>query len=446
MMKRLFLSLLLVSGFLSCLLLVSCEKKMTTSNINQQQQKQQQQQQKQQQQQQKQQQQQQNQQYVFFKSKPFLQWVQDQPQYFQEIAVTGKPYQKKALLMHYYVAARHKGVYEVPHGDSEAVEAREAGMKAFTEEKNYDAAYYFFAGLAVSGRAIPNDYRLVAKVLKALGEPDRAFLWEIKAAEEGFAEAQIVVGFSYLTGDRMVEENHISAFRYLFASAEQGNPTGQFLLAMLYSQSDNARPVEKEIYYYSMLSALQGDVSGQVFYSTCYEVGLFVPKNYYKAYKWACIAKANGGEGLSPQAILRLEPYLTKQELSKAQQEAAQYIEKQRRRSFDKGHLVIMYQPNSLTAYVSYTTIPIRKYKEIISEIHGEKQYEVFAFVETNRIRRLYFDTKRALSKFQTGPATYEVDKSTLKQRLESEISSTERVIIAKNEKKKLKKIHAQNS
>jgi len=362
----------------------------------------------------------------FLKSKQFWQWAQGQPQYFQEIAVSGKPHQKKAILKHYHSVTTHEGIYEVPHeAGLKILGIWSAGMEAYLEKKDYAEAYYYFGGLAVWDK-FPKYYTLASMALSELGETDRAFLWEIKAADKGLSESQCYVGLSYLNGDRMVEQNYKLAFKYLFASAEQGYPIAQCFLGMLY-WCDNGRSTAKKMYYYSMLSALQGNAAGQVAYSACYEDGIFVSKNYSKAYKWACIAQANGDK-LAGQATQRLESHLTKQDISKAQQEAAQHIKKQRSRPLNKAYIVAMYQPYSDIAHVSYTTIPTKKYANIMSVIHDKNQYEVFAFVETNRTERLYRDIKTVLSKFKTGPATYKVDKPTLKQRLENVLNKTEQL------------------
>jgi hypothetical protein len=363
---------------------------------------------------------------IFLKSKQFQQWVQGQPHFFQQIAVSGKPHQKKALVSHYHLVTTHEGIYEVPKDAGlKILGIWSAGMEAFVKKKDYAEAFYFFGGLAVWDKAIPKYFELASMALIGLGETDRAFLWDIKAAEKGLADSQLSVGVSYLNGDRMAEKNHELAFKYLFASAEQGDPMAQHYLSLLY-WNDKDRFSPKKIYYYSMVSALQGDSGGQASYSACYEDGIFIPKNYYEAYKWAVIAQANG-EKIAGNATQRLELKLTKHEISKAQQEAAQYIEMQRERPFDKANIVTLYQPYSDIAHVSYTTIPMKKYAQIMSVLHDKSHYEIFAIVDTNRTERLYSDIKTVLSKYKIGPATFKVDKSTLQQRLNNILSKSEK-------------------
>lgn len=363
----------------------------------------------------------------------FDKWIKDQPQYFQKIAKSGLYYKKKALLEHYRVVTKHEGVYSVPQNPGlKLMGIWGTGMKAFVTEKDYEKAFYFLGGLAAWGSRSdwPLYFSDASMALSALKKNDRAFLWEMKAAEKGIAEAQGYIGMSYLLGGRMVDKNEDMAFKYLLFSAEQGNTFGQASLSQYYAVKMNKEHNEK-IFYYSLLSALQGDSKGQKLHSLCHEHGVFTPKNYYKAYKWACIAKANGNSDVDKN-IKNIEKVLTKQDISKAQLEAENYIQEFRKNGADKKRIVILFQPLLNTYHVSCTSIPPLQYAEIMSAIHASKSfsYKPYMLVESDS-SKLYYYIKQVLKDFEVGPVKYKVEEKVLKDKLKHLLAREKTIVFS---------------
>ncbi|GAB6096424.1 hypothetical protein JCM14469_26770 [Desulfatiferula olefinivorans] len=356
----------------------------------------------------------------------FHKWLQDQPEYFKTVATSGRPHQKKALYEHYKTVVMREGVCDIPYDFLfKDIGIWSAGMQALNEKKNREA-FYYFGGLAAWGR-IPLYYDLASLALDNLGLNDRAFLWDIKSAEEGFPNSQYYVGAAYFYGGRMVEKNYNFAFKYLFDSAEQGYPQAQQLIGLIY-YFDRNRHSPKKIFYYSMLSALQGNPEGQSLYAACYGEGIFTPKSYYNAYKWYCIAKANGAQNIK-EVINAVERMLSNQETSEAQEEASRYIKIHREKNFGQGFVVAMHKSFSESIHISYTLINPDQYLEIMNAIHDDISYELVATVKTDRVERLYRDIKDYLYEFKTDPAIYNIDNEKLKQVLEKSLDSSEKVI-----------------
>ena len=80
-----------------------------------------------------------------------------------------------------------------------------------------------------------------------------------KAAEQGLAEAQNVLGVMYARGKGVAQDDKQAAAWYRKA-AEQGDANAQGLLGVLYSQGRGVAQDYKLAYVWSSVSAANGDV------------------------------------------------------------------------------------------------------------------------------------------------------------------------------------------
>ena len=115
-----------------------------------------------------------------------------------------------------------------------------------------------------------------------------------KAAEQGLAEAQLVLGLAYTEGEG-VPQNDKEAVKWVRKAAEQGLAEAQLVLGRFYAEGEN------------------------------------VPKHDQKAYMWFLLAKANEGLGflelesnIVKGEVNKLESRLSRAEIAAAQEEAAQ--------------------------------------------------------------------------------------------------------------------------
>jgi TPR repeat protein len=95
----------------------------------------------------------------------------------------------------------------------------------------FNLGRYYDRGQSQSGRFVPGG----ATVWTTVGipsNPDEALKWYRKAAENGHAQAQYLMGKSYHSG-KEVPEDHVQAVKWWRKAAEQGHPESQFNLGVM---------------------------------------------------------------------------------------------------------------------------------------------------------------------------------------------------------------------
>jgi len=108
-----------------------------------------------------------------------------------------------------------------------------------------------------------------------------ALVWYMKSAEQGNAEAQLILGNMYHDGTG-TEQNSSEALVWYMKSAEQGNAEAQFCLANLYYDSENYN----QAVVWCQKSAGQGNAKAQLLLGNMYKYGKGVQQNYAEAFKW----------------------------------------------------------------------------------------------------------------------------------------------------------------
>lgn len=99
------------------------------------------------------------------------------------------------------------------------------------------------AALAEAPHDPPTLFRL-ARIYLQQKNFDRALPLLLEASEAGYAPAQAAYGTAYMRGD-MGQPDHLLAFRWLTAAAEQGNPVGKANLGVMYA-GDHSIPANPE--------------------------------------------------------------------------------------------------------------------------------------------------------------------------------------------------------
>ena len=134
------------------------------------------------------------------------------------------------------------------------------------------------------------DYRFGNGVAQDYAE---AVKWYRKAAAQGHAKAQYMLGFMYEHG-RGVDKDEGEATNWYCKSAEsyrkaadRGEAKAQFSLSNCYLLGSGVSQNDAEAVHWCRKAAEQGDAAAQEFLGRNYNFGLFgVPRDYAEAVKW----------------------------------------------------------------------------------------------------------------------------------------------------------------
>ncbi len=184
------------------------------------------------------------------------------------------------------------------------------GLEA-AKKGDYPTALREWTPLAEQG--VPQDYA-------------QGVQWYRKAAEQGYANAQLNLGLSYDKGQG-VQQNDAKAFAWYRKAAEQGVAQAQYNLGLMYYNGEGVPQNDALAFKWTRKAAEQGYAQAQNNLGVMYGDGQGVPhQNNKQAYAWFSVASANGyGNANKPRDIVaeRLSPA----DLSAAQALAAQYFE-----------------------------------------------------------------------------------------------------------------------
>jgi TPR repeat protein len=185
------------------------------------------------------------------------------------------------------------------------------------------------------GRGVPQDYAEAAK-------------WWRQAAEQGNAKAQVGLGDRY--GREMcrvmaeipastkesihrclieqgVPQDYVEAVKWYRKAAEQGDANGQVMLGLMYDlgRGVSLNPAEAVKWY--TMAAEQGDGAGQANLGLAYLNGTGVPKDYVLAYMWFDLAAAQESYSDSADAQNRddLAKLMTADQIAEAQSLAREW-------------------------------------------------------------------------------------------------------------------------
>ena len=154
----------------------------------------------------------------------------------------------------------------------------------------------------------------------------------IKAAEQGDAKAQFLLGTMYDDG-KGVPQDYKQAVVWYRKAAEQGSPSGQILLGTMYDDGKGVPQNYKEAVTWYRKAAEQGDDVAQEQLGNMYHDGKGVLQDDVNAYAWASLAAAQGNvEAVKGRD--EIASYLTPDQRNKAQVLAAELqakIDKQKK-------------------------------------------------------------------------------------------------------------------
>jgi TPR repeat protein len=116
---------------------------------------------------------------------------------------------------------------------------------------------------------------------------EQSLAWLLKAAEQGHANAQWVLGTHYYYGTAGLKQDYQEAARWLRKAAEQGIDDAQYHLAVMHNEGQGVPQDYKESVYWLRKAAAQGNASAQHGLGLMYvDGGKGVPQDYQEAAAW----------------------------------------------------------------------------------------------------------------------------------------------------------------
>ena len=147
-------------------------------------------------------------------------------------------------------------------------------------------------------------------------------------AEQGYAEAQVQLGFMYARGDG-VPEDDAEALRWYRLAAEQGYANAQVTLGYVYARGEGVPEDDSEALRWYRLAAEQGDMTAQLRLGFMYatgEAGDGGPEDDVLAYMWANLAAAQGSSA-APNVKNIIEERMTREQIAEAQRLSREWLE-----------------------------------------------------------------------------------------------------------------------
>jgi TPR repeat protein len=154
-------------------------------------------------------------------------------------------------------------------------------------------------------------------------DSSEAIKWYRKAADQGCAAAQAVLGAIYSSQVRGAPQNYAEAFKWDLMAAKQGNASSQFYLAQEYEDGEGVTQNFVEAAKWYRKASDQGYGPAQLFLSRMYYNGNGVERDLVLAYFWAKLATQQGV--MQPDKLNMLATEMTQQQVNEAQQSAAQW-------------------------------------------------------------------------------------------------------------------------
>ena len=121
-------------------------------------------------------------------------------------------------------------------------------------------------------------------------DPEEAVKWFRKAAEQGYAPAQSILGACYQRGDGVMKDP-VKAVKWYKKSAEQGNAEAQYNLGLCYYNGEGVVKDPVEGIKWLRKSAERGLDYAQFNLGVCYYGGEVVLRNPVEAYAYFNLAR-----------------------------------------------------------------------------------------------------------------------------------------------------------
>ncbi|HUX78192.1 MAG TPA: tetratricopeptide repeat protein, partial [Alphaproteobacteria bacterium] len=119
--------------------------------------------------------------------------------------------------------------------------------------------------------------------------------WLLKAARQGYAEAQYELGVYYYKGEEVPQDKK-EGIKWFQKAADQGIAEAQFNLGCAYNNGDGVPQNKREAVKWFQKAAEQGGADAQFNLGCYYDIGDGVPQDKREAEKWYRMAAEQGHE------------------------------------------------------------------------------------------------------------------------------------------------------
>ena len=197
-------------------------------------------------------------------------------------------------------------------------------------------------------------------------EYDAALKESMALAEEGNADAQVLVGKMYMMGQGIPHRDRDLATKWFKAAAEQGNADGQFFTGSMCLKQDPTQGIK-----WLRLAADQGMQDAQYLLGKTYLGGILdVPRDLVQAAMWLRLA-AKGNMAFYQSGLQTAEAQMTADQRTKAKALADQWSAKRSSASVEAP----VFSSGQITAAPTTTAAPIAG-AEPIATVDGQPIYE----------------------------------------------------------------------
>ena len=166
------------------------------------------------------------------------------------------------------------------------------------------------------GQGVPQDYA-------------QAAAWYRKAAEQGNSDAQTNLGILYFNGQGVPQDYTQAAIWYRKA-AEQGDAAAETNLGIFYQKGHSVPQDYSQAAAWYRKAAEQNDPSAQLCLGMLYAAGQGVPLDYVESYFWLDLAASGNQKGVKQEDVTRerdlAASHLTPADLSQAQARASKWF------------------------------------------------------------------------------------------------------------------------
>lgn len=130
---------------------------------------------------------------------------------------------------------------------------------------------------------------------RIMPDPSKAVFWYRRAAEKGYAEAEVFLSLSYASGKGVPRRDDAQVVRWMRLAAEHGSADGQMMLGRMFAKGYNGvvRDDVQAVRWYQA-AANRGQVQAQRLLAECYATGRGVQQDDQRAVAWYMKASEHG--------------------------------------------------------------------------------------------------------------------------------------------------------
>lgn len=191
------------------------------------------------------------------------------------------------------------------------------------EPQYVSMAMDFLTGAADQGY---RDAQLILGTIYEIGskvpsDPVLSTKYYAMAANQGDTFAQSRMGFAYSNGIGVSKDASLG-LEWHTAAAENGSAASQAALGAIYSNGVGVPKNYSEAFKWQHAAAVQGNPNDQIILAWSYFLGQGIPKSYTHAYMWFSLAASQGNED-AERMFAKFEELLTREQIAEAQSMAS---------------------------------------------------------------------------------------------------------------------------